>query len=177
MPGRPVESVWNYPRPPALQSTRARLRVLWHPQGGGAPITVADTTSAYRVLETSHPPTYYLPPTDVRAEFLRPSAARRTVCEWKGLASYWDLHVPGGAVVKARIWGYEEPTPSFKAIKGYLSFYASSATDPAKEGEWKCYVDDDEVTAQAGDFYGGWITPEITGGERGFKGGPGTWGW
>jgi mRNA-decapping enzyme subunit 2 len=118
--------------------------VVWRdPQG--TTTTIADTTSAYRVLETSHPPTYYIPPDDVKMDLLRPSAARRTMCEWKGLAAYHDFVPPGASVeAKARIWSYPEPTPSFKPIAGFLSFYARSHTDPAK-GEWTCYVDDDEV--------------------------------
>jgi mRNA-decapping enzyme subunit 2 len=150
MPARAMENVWTYPRPPALQACTSRLRVVWHPPNGGAPTTIADTTSAYRVLETSHPPTYYIPPADVRTEFLKPATARRTMCEWKGLATYWDLHPPSPgapALVKARIWAYDEPTPAFRAIAGFLSFYAGSATDPAKEGEWRCYVDEDRVSA------------------------------
>jgi mRNA-decapping enzyme subunit 2 len=185
--------------------------VLWRdPQG--TTTTIADTNSAYRVLETSHPPTYYIPPKDVRVDLLSTSAARRTLCEWKGMATYHDLTPPGALepAVNARIWSYPEPTPSFRSIAGYLSFYARSQANPAKGG-WTCYVDDDEVNqgfpaahvsiltawqviAQDGDFYGGWRTSEIEGGDRGFKGGmsrgvitcvteshlfsgPGTWGW
>jgi len=175
---RAIENVWNYPRPPALQQYPHRLRVIWR-DAQGQSTTIADTTSAYRVLETSHPPTYYLPPSDVRTEFLRPSAARRTMCEWKGLATYHDLVSPitNSPVVKARIWSYPETTPGFKDIAGYLAFYASSQTDEGNVGAWKCFVDEDEVIPQEGDFYGSWVTPEIQGGERGFKGGPGTWGW
>jgi mRNA-decapping enzyme subunit 2 len=147
MPPRAIENVWKYPRPPALQRCSARLRVVWHPSAGGQPVTLADTTGAFRVLETSHPPTYYLPPTDVRMELLRPSAARRTVCEWKGLATYFDF-APGGessTPVRARIWAYPEPTGAFKEIKDYLSFYAD-AGDDSQTGQWKCYVDDDEAS-------------------------------
>ncbi|PWN89342.1 DUF427-domain-containing protein [Acaromyces ingoldii] len=172
MPPRPVESVWNYPRPPALQPTTARLRVVWRAPDHSETV-VADTTQGYRVLETSHPPTYYFPPSDVNQALLAPSAARRTWCEWKGQALYHDLKPTQAStpLVKAKIWSYPSPTPGFAKIKDYMCFYASSGTDAAK------YVDEDEVAAQEGDFYGSWITPEITGGDRGFKGGPGTWGW
>jgi uncharacterized protein (DUF427 family) len=143
---RPIENVWKYPRPPALQRCTSRLRIVWQPPANGEQVTIADTTGAYRVLETSHPPTYYLPPADIRMDLLRQSAARRTVCEWKGLATYFDF-VPAdqtSTLVKARIWSYPEPTPAFKDIKDHLSFYAD--TGLGKEaGQWKCYVDDDEV--------------------------------
>jgi mRNA-decapping enzyme subunit 2 len=149
---RPIENVWKYPRPPALQRCTSRLRVVWHSPHGET-TTIADTTGAYRVLETSHPPTYYLPPSDVRMELLKTSAARRTMCEWKGLATYHDLTLPGASesasasapVAKARIWSYPKPTPSFESIADYLSFYATSQSDKTAVGEWKCYVDDDEV--------------------------------
>jgi mRNA-decapping enzyme subunit 2 len=145
---RPIENVWKFPRPPALQQCPYRLRVIWRsPQGEST--TIADTTSAYRVLETSHPPTYYLPAKDVRMELLSKSAARRTLCEWKGTAQYHDLTPPGASspAVKARIWSYPEPTPAFQSIAGFLSFYASSQSDSKKTGEWKCYVEDDEVSS------------------------------
>lgn len=94
------------------------------------------------------------------------------MCEWKGMAAYHDLQFnkDQGPVVTGRIWSYPQPTPGFSSIKDYLCFYASSQTDPERLGQWKCMVDDDEVKAQEGDFYGSWITPEITGGDRGFKG-------
>ncbi|EPQ31704.1 uncharacterized protein PFL1_01037 [Pseudozyma flocculosa PF-1] len=173
MPPRPKENVWNYPRPPALQPTSARLRVIWVTPSKQE-LTIADTTQGYRVLETSHPPTYYFPPSSVRTDLIRPSKARRTMCEWKGTAAYHDLQFSEeqGPVVPARIWSYPEPTPAFSKIKDYLCFYASSKTDPDRLGHWKCMVDDDEVVAQEGDFYGSWITPEIHGGDKGFKGGP-----
>ncbi|PWN28504.1 DUF427-domain-containing protein [Jaminaea rosea] len=174
---RPVESVWNYPRPPRLEPTSSRLRVIWESKDGGEKRTVAETTKGYRVLETSHPPTYYFPPSSIDMSLLRPSTARRTMCEWKGQATYHDLVLPSDnstIAARGRAWSYPEPVPEFKSIKDYLCFYASPQS---KVGTWRCYVDDDEVTAQEGDFYGSWVTPEITGGERGFKGGPGTMGW
>ncbi|GAK62859.1 DCP2-domain-containing protein [Moesziomyces antarcticus] len=173
MPPRPKENVWNYPRPPALQPTAARLRVVWVTPSKQE-LVIAETTQGYRVLETSHPPTYYFPPSSVKMDLIKPSKARRTMCEWKGMAAYHDLQFSKdhGPVVSGRIWSYPQPTPAFASIKDYLCFYASSQTDAERLGHWKCMVDDDEVMPQEGDFYGSWITPEITGGDRGFKGAP-----
>jgi uncharacterized protein (DUF427 family) len=157
--GEGQESVWDYPRPPAcvpsskLVIVRADARVI------------AETSKAWRVLETSHPPTWYLPPADVSAGVLRPSDARSTVCEWKGAATYWDLHVPHGPVLKAAAWSYEQPSPGFADIAGYLAF------SPAR---LDCSVDGEAVRPQEGGFYAGWITDDVVGP---FKGGPGTLGW
>ncbi len=158
-PGPGQESVWDYPRPPALEAVRDRIRVVF--QG----LTVADTTAAYRVLETSHPPVYYLPPADIRMQHLTVSPGGRSFCEWKGLAGYYDLAVDGRRVPDAA-WFYAAPAPAFAAIRDHLAFY------PAKVDA--CYVNDQRVTPQPGDFYGGWITPNIVGP---FKGDPGTMGW
>jgi uncharacterized protein (DUF427 family) len=126
--------------------------------------TIAESEDAFRVLETSHPPVYYIPPSDMRSEFLLPSS-RRTWCEWKGEAHYWNLWL--GDVESANAaWSYPRPTQPFAAIRDYLAFY------PA--GVDACYVGDERVTAQQGDFYGGWITSNIRGP---FKGGPATFGW
>lgn len=152
------ESVWDYPRPPRIEPTSKRIRVVF--QG----VTIADTKHAKRVLETSHPPVYYLPAEDVKLEHLSPSS-RETYCEFKGSARYWTLNVNGHESINAA-WSYPNPTPSFQAIKDYLAFYPSRVE--------ACYVEDEQVQAQAGDFYGGWITSQIVGP---FKGEPGTWGW
>ncbi|MEU8760054.1 DUF427 domain-containing protein [Streptomyces sp. NPDC048659] len=154
---RPTESVWDYPRPPRLVGDDRRVTVTVDGR------VVADTRACLRVLETSHPPTYYLPRRDVRAEFLRPRPGR-TDCEWKGAASYWDV-VVGGLVVPRAAWSYEEPLGPYEALRGHLAFYPSAVG---------CAVDGEPVIAQEGDFYGGWITREI---EGPFKGAPGTWGW
>eukprot|EP00877_Chromochloris_zofingiensis_P010225 jgi/Chrzof1/5456/Cz16g04020.t1 len=151
------EKVWDYPRPPALEPTRKHLRVLLNG------IVIADTHDAYRVLETSHPPAYYIPPKDTNMQLLKPSA-RHTFCEWKGTASYFDVDMDG-TYVKERIWTYPDPTDRFKNIKDYLCFYASP---------FECYVDDEAVQPQPGDFYGGWITKDL---EGPFKGAPGSMGW
>jgi uncharacterized protein (DUF427 family) len=157
--GAGEESVWDYPRPPRLEPTGRRIRVLF----GGE--VIADSTRCYRVLETSHPPVYYIPPEDVRTEFLAPSRRKTSFCEFKGSASYWSLDV-GNRTDPDAAWSYESPTPPFAAIRGYLAFYAGRAV--------ACYVDEEEVTPQPGGFYGGWITREIKGP---FKGEPGTMGW
>lgn len=156
----PTESVWDYPRPPRLEHCRNRIRVTF----GGQ--TIADSRNAFRVLETSHPPTYYIPPSDVRSDSLSllPSA-RRTWCEWKGEARYWTLRVCNRQSVNAA-WSYPSPPRSFAAIRGYLAFYPTRVD--------ACYVGDERVRAQEGDFYGGWVTSNIRGP---FKGGPGTFGW
>jgi len=125
---------------------------------------VADTTGAFRVLETSHPPVYYLPPDDVRKQFLEPTAGS-SFCEFKGQAKYWSLKV-GSCRAEKAAWSYPAPTAAFAAIKGYLAFYASRVDE--------CWVGDDRVMPQEGDFYGGWITSRIVGP---FKGAPGTRGW
>jgi uncharacterized protein (DUF427 family) len=153
-----TESVWDYPRPPRVEPSSRRVRVVHRG------VTVADTTRAVRVLETSHPPVYYIPPDDVLGGTLRESG-RHTFCEFKGRASYYDLEV-GGMVVRDAAWFYPEPAPGFEVIRDHPAFY------PGRVDE--CFVDDERVASQKGDFYGGWITAEITGP---FKGGPGTLGW
>ena len=154
LPGPGQESVWDYPRPPACVASDRHVVVRL----GDA--LVADTAAAYRVLETSHPPTWYLPRSAVVEGLLTPSRARSTFCEWKGDATYWDvLGVEGG------MWSYEQPTAGFTAITGYLTCYPSA---------FECFVDGERVRPQEGGFYGGWITDDVVGP---FKGGPGTWGW
>lgn len=152
------ESVWDYPRPPRAEPTRRRIRVVL------GEVTLADTVRAIRVLETSHPPTYYLPPDDIQMQYLTPSP-RRTFCEFKGMAGYWTAKV-GDLIRPDCAWSYETPSPGYASIRGYLAFYPSRMS--------ACYVDDEQVVAQEGDFYGGWITSDIVGP---FKGGAGTWGW
>jgi uncharacterized protein (DUF427 family) len=149
------ESVWDYPRPPKLEKVHERLRIEFNS------VAVADTTSAYRVLETSHPPVYYIPPADIHMKFLT-AAPGSSWCEFKGRANYWSLHVNGRALENAA-WSYTSPTKPFILIAGFLAFYASRVD--------ACWVDDEQVQAQEGDFYGGWITSKIVGP---FKGPPGT---
>lgn len=152
------ESVWDYPRPPRVESTSKHIRVVF---GGG---TIADTRRALRVLETSHPPVYYIPPQDVREEYLV-SSTQRSFCEFKGTARYWTLRVGGRESVNAA-WSYPSPARGYEALRHHMAFYASRVD--------ACYVDEKRVEAQPGDFYGGWITSDISGP---FKGGPGTTGW
>lgn len=160
------ESVWDYPRPPRLEPSPQRIQVkfkgLW----------IADSQNTIRVLETTHPPVYYIPPQDIQQQYLQ-QVARSSFCEWKGMATYYTVTVnpaedPAGVGGKAEqaAWSYPTPTPAFTAIQGYVAFYPSKMD--------ACYVDGEQVEAQPGDFYGGWITQNIVGP---FKGSPGTWGW
>jgi len=157
-PGPVQESVWDYPRPPRLEPVAETLRVVF------AGETVAETSAGYRVLETSHPPVYYIPPADIRREFLV-AAPGRSFCEFKGAAKYWSLEVSGRHATGAA-WSYPDPTPGFAPLKDHLAFYASKVDE--------CWVGDEKVEPQEGDFYGGWITPRIVGP---FKGAAGTMGW
>ena len=157
-PGPGQESVWDYPRPPRLEPVSERLRVIFADQ------VIADTHAGFRVLETSHPPVYYIPPADLRQDFLLAEAAR-TFCEFKGAARYWTVDVNGRRSENAA-WSYPEPSERFRPIKDYLAFYASRVD--------ACFVGEEKVKAQAGDFYGGWVTSRVVGP---FKGGPGSMGW
>jgi uncharacterized protein (DUF427 family) len=152
------ESVWDYPRPPRLERTSARLEVVL----GGT--LIASTTQGWRVLETSHPPNYYLPRGAFVAGSIEP-ATGSSYCEWKGVATYWTLR-HGDHVAPRAAWSYEAPDPAFALIRGHLALY------PALVDE--CRVDGEVVRAQPGGFYGGWITDAIAGP---FKGDPGTQGW
>ena len=157
-PGPGQESVWDYPRPPRLERTDRRVRVV---HGG---ITVADTTKAWRVLETSQAPAFYLPPADVDPTHLR-RAEGRSSCEWKGVATYFDV-VVDGSVASQAAWSYPAPTAAFEAITDHLAFYVQRVE--------ACFVGDGQVDPNDGDFYGGWVTSEVVGP---FKGGPGSRGW
>jgi len=152
------ESVWDYPRPPKLEATSKRLKIIL----GGE--TIAETNRAFRVLETSHPPVYYFPMENVRMDFLT-ETANSSYCEWKGHAGYYALQV-GEKRIENAAWFYENPTREFAEIKNYIAFYPSKMD--------ACFVDDELVEMQQGDFYGGWITKDIVGP---FKGAVGTWGW
>lgn len=158
MSTRSVENVWDYPRPPSIEPSDEEIVVVL----GG--VEVARTSASYRICETSHPPTYYLPVEAFVDGALRPVPGQ-TYCEWKGLASYFDL-VGGDRVVSAGAWTYEEPTAGYGDLAGHVALY------PGKVDA--CTVDGETVQAQEGDFYGGWITSRVTGP---FKGAPGTLGW
>jgi len=157
-PGPGQESVWDYPRPPRLETTTSSIEVHL----GG--LVVARSTSAWRVMETSHPPTYYLPREAFEAGVLRETEGG-SWCEWKGRASYFDL-AAAGKVAASAAWTYLQPSKGFEAIAGAVAVMAS-ATDG-------CFVDGERVAPQPGGFYGGWITSTVTGP---FKGGPGSMGW
>lgn len=157
-PGPGQESVWDYPRPPRLEPVTERLRVVL----GG--VTIADTRHGFRVLETSHPPTYYLPVTDVLPDVLvRVDGA--SWCEWKGAAHYYDVRV-GDRLAPRAAWGYATPNAAYAALANTVAFFAARMD--------ACFVDDEQVVPQPGDFYGGWITRRVVGP---FKGGAGTRGW
>ncbi len=152
------ESVWSYPRPAIAEPTSAHI-VIVH-----AGVVVAETRRAVRTLETSHPPSYYIPPADIRPGVLR-RAAGSSFCEWKGAAVYWDVVL--GAVTLPRVgWSYPSPTAPFAALRDHLAFYAAPFD--------ACTVDGATVIPQPGDFYGGWITPSVVGP---FKGVPGSRFW
>lgn len=158
-PGPGQESVWDYPRPPRVEPTSSSVRVVH------AGRVVSETRSAQRVLETSQPPGFYVPVTDVDLTLLRPSP-EHTFCEWKGVASYHHLVVPGAEPVVDAAWSYPSPSPAFAAIAGHLAFYPQKVDG--------CFVDEEQVDANEGSFYGGWITSKVVGP---FKGGAGSWGW
>jgi uncharacterized protein (DUF427 family) len=157
-PKKGQESVWDYPRPPRLEATSKLLEVYFDGQ------LIARTNHGYRVLETSHPPGYYIPLADVNQSFLLPSAGT-SYCEFKGRAQYYDL-VSAAKREDQSAWYYPDPTPAYAPIANYLAFYPSRMD--------RCLVDGEIVTPQAGAFYGGWITADIVGP---FKGDPGTMFW
>ncbi|MFW6075830.1 MAG: DUF427 domain-containing protein [Chloroflexota bacterium] len=157
-PGPGQESVWDYPRPPRAEPETRTARVIFNGQ------EVARSDRAIRVLETSHPPTIYFPPDDVRTELLVPSE-HRSHCEFKGAAVYWSLRVNEKTSPDAA-WSYPHPTEHFRDLRDYIAFYPGRVD--------ACYLGDEQVQSQEGDFYGGWITSDIAGP---FKGSPGTRGW
>jgi uncharacterized protein (DUF427 family) len=152
------ESVWDYPRPPRIEDSQKHIQVIFNGR------VIAETRHAKRVLETSHPPVYYIPPDDIKMEYLHVSA-RSTWCEWKGQAGYCDLVVEDKRVPNAA-WFYPHPTAEYESIKDHVAFYAHLMD--------ACYVDGKRVRPQPGGFYGGWITDEIV---SPFKGEPGTSNW
>ena len=157
-PGPGQESVWDYPRPPRLETSAEQVAV----ELGGR--VIATTSHSWRVLETSHPPTYYLPREAFEPGVLR-EAAGATWCEWKGAASYFDL-VAGDRVAPGAAWTYLSPTPGFEPIAGAVAVMPGLVD--------RCSVDGETVLPQPGSFYGGWVTSRVVGP---FKGEPGTSGW
>lgn len=159
-PGPGQESVWDYPRPPRVEPSASRVRIVF----GG--LKIADTRAALRVLETAGPPVYYLPNAALRDGFLREAQeASQSLCEWKGVAHYLDLRV--GPRYFARVaWFYPDPDPAYGALRDHVAFFAG------RGGE--AWVDEERVRPQPGRFYGGWITDAILGP---FKGEPGSERW
>ena len=154
-PGPAQESVWDYPRPPAVKRDGRTIEVR------DGRTVIAWTNGSYKVMETASPPTFYIPMSNVKLGLLVRMEAQ-TYCEWKGLASYWALaRSPDEPVA----WSYERPRPPFGVIRGHIAFYPDRIA---------CFLDGERVQAQAGPFYGGWITPEVVGP---FKGEPGTGHW
>jgi len=153
------ESVWDYPRPPRMEPTKRRVRIVH------AGVVLADTYKALRILETSHPPVYYIPPADIAMQYLQLSPRRNSFCEWKGVATYWNV-VLGDDVTHDAAWSYPQPAKAYAGLRDHLAFYASLMDE--------CWVAEERVQAQPGDFYGGWITSDLRGP---FKGAPGTRGW
>lgn len=153
-PGPEQESVWDYPRPPKLVADRRRTVVRC------GDLLIAESIETYRVLETAGPPTFYIPPRDVRVELLKPFPGT-SFCEWKGAANYWALETAREAIA----WSYPTAQAPYGTISGYLSFYP---------GRVECLVDGKRGRPQPGYFYGGWITDEIVGP---WKGEPGTEAW
>ncbi|MFN3642985.1 MAG: DUF427 domain-containing protein [Gemmobacter sp.] len=151
------ENVQAYPRPPALEPVPQRIRVLL----GG--VVVADSVRALRVLETHHAPSYYIPPDDIVA-VLRP-APGSSLCEWKGTARYFDV-IAHGKVAPRAAWAYDRPAARFAALAGHVALYAGKMDEAC--------VGDLRVVPQPGDFYGGWVTPNLVGQ---IKGAPGTRHW
>jgi uncharacterized protein (DUF427 family) len=157
-PGPGQESVWDYPRPPRVEASTEHVEI-W--LGG---VVVATSTRSLRVLETSHPPTYYLPQDDFAPGALR-AAEGSSWCEFKGTAAYLDV-MGGDAVAPRAAWAYPRPTPGFESLLGHVAVMPGAMD--------RCVVDGEAVTPQAGGFYGGWITSRVVGP---FKGEPGTRGW
>jgi uncharacterized protein (DUF427 family) len=155
-PGPGQESVWDYPRPPALEPVRKRIRVEFAGQ------VIADTTAAHRVCETSHAPAYYLPLRDVDDVLIGVQGA--SFCEWKGPARYWSL-LEGARRLPSHAWSYPQPLAGAEALANCVAFYARALT---------CTVGDLPATPQPGGFYGGWVTPDLSGP---FKGEPGSESW
>ncbi len=152
------ESVWDYPRPPRIAPSSRRVRVLLDG------VTIVDMVETLRVLETSLPPSYYIAREQVREGALVPAGGRTTVCEWKGVATYFDA-VAGAVRAERAAWTYHDPYPGFEAIRDAVAFYPWAVD---------AFVDDERVQAQTGGFYGGWITSDLIGP---FKGASGTSGW
>ncbi len=149
-------SVWDFPRPPAIEKTHKKLEIL------NGLETLASSTRALAILETASPPTYYVPPNDVSQKLLTKIPHKESLCEWKGKAVYWALKTSPDKMIA---WSYPNPFPEYAVLKDYFAFYPQ---------ELACYLDGERVVPQPGEFYAGWITNDLTGP---FKGEPGTGHW
>lgn len=158
-PGPGQESVWSYPRPPRVDSGSEHVTIRFRGT------TICDTHRPIRVLETSHPPTYYLPVSDFVPGTLQPGSGS-SFCEFKGQAHYFDIVGADGKVASRAAWGYAEPMSGFEPLRDHVAVYAAAMDE--------CLVDGERVIPQPGDFYGGWITSRVVGP---FKGVPGSMGW
>jgi uncharacterized protein (DUF427 family) len=152
------ESVWDYPRPPRVEDTPKHIQIIFNG------VVIADTHRAKRVLETSHPPVYYIPPEDIRMDCLK-AGSGHSFCEWKGEARYYTVEVNNKLAENAG-WYYPNPTRNFAAIQDHVAFYAAPMDT--------CLVEGEKARPQPGNFYGGWVTNDIVGP---FKGESGTSGW
>lgn len=162
-PGPGQRSVWDFPRPPAIEREGREVRIEF----GGR--VIARSVRALKVLETSHPPVYFIPAEDFEAGVVRRSSKPSTACEWKGWATYHDLRVSvdgGERVAREVAFSYDDPVSRFADVRGMISVYAEPMDG--------CFVGGERVTPQAGGFYSGWITSDVVGP---FKGIPGSWGW
>ena len=152
------ESVWDYPRPPRVEPTAKLIQVVFNGK------RIAETRRARRVLETAGAPVYYIPPEDVRMDLLQ-ETGKRTFCEWKGWASYFDISADGENAYQAA-WTYRQPTAGYEEIRDHVAFYAQKMD--------ACFVEGEKARPQPGRFYGGWITDDVVGP---FKGEPGSEFW
>ncbi len=153
------ESVWDYPRPPRLEPSTEHIQIVFNHE------VIVDSRRTWRILETTHPPTYVIPPDDVNMTYLVRSN-RQTFCEFKGIATYYTVKV-GSRHAENAVWSYAKPSdPRYEPVSGYLGFYAGPMD--------RCTVNGEVVKPQDGNLYSGWITSNVVGP---FKGGPGTWGW
>lgn len=158
-PVRPGQrSVWDFPRPAIAEQCGAHIRIILGRH------VIAETRASICTFETSHPPSYYIPPDDIMPDILR-AAGGSSFCEWKGSATYWDVVVEG--LVLPRVgWSYGNPAPAFEMLRDYVAFYAAPFD--------RCSVNGETVIPQPGSFYGGWITRDLSGP---FKGIPASMGW
>lgn len=140
------ESVWDYPRPPRIEAVQDTVLLKLDKE-----TLLCKSQSSFRILETSHPPTIYIPQKDIQMDFLKKNS-HNSFCEWKGKAEYWNL-IYQGKFIKNIAWSYPNPDMKYEELKDHLSFYPSKL--------YSCFIGDELVQAQEGDFYGGWITSNL----------------